>query len=75
MRITLNRAQEQVKSLDMVTACMVTKRAWIATVLDATRRSHDTVVDLYPALEDQEVLQQIRTEIERVEQLREQAGE
>lgn len=74
-RITLNGAQERADLLDVETARPVTKEAWVEAVLDAARTFQNTVLDLNPALEDQEVLQQIRTEIERVEQLREQAGE
>lgn len=74
-RITLNRAQERADLHEGEIARPVTKEAWVAAVLDAARTFHGTVVDLNPALEDHAVLRQIRTEIERVEQLHEQMGE
>ena len=74
-RITLKEAKERADLREVETARTVTEQAWAEAVLDAAHTFHDTVVDLNPSLEEQKVMQQIRTEIDRVEQLVEEMSE
>lgn len=74
-RIVLKWARERAELNEVETACPVTKQAWIEAVLEAAQTFHDTVLDLNPALEDHETMEEIRAEIERVEQLSQQIDE
>jgi hypothetical protein len=64
---TIEVARNPVERPGIERAHPITKQGWSETVSETAHEFHDTVIDMNPILRDQDVLQQIRNETERVE--------